>query len=175
VLLLLLALTVALIGLPLIVQALENLESLDGMCKGNPRAARSLQFIPLDPKSNRLTVPVRAIVDCPVNPLLQSLLRFPFPFALFPLLPFPFPLVDCRALGNHGRQVIGQGQARPQTEEGSIPVCLLDKPAQRVNASRVIGGERGATGRELTGSAARWQHHGAGNVPRVTGRAARRR
>ena len=27
---------VALIGLPLIVQALENPESLDGMCKGNP-------------------------------------------------------------------------------------------------------------------------------------------
>ena len=44
---------VALIGLPLIVQALENPESLDGMCKGNPRAERGLQFVALDPQPDR--------------------------------------------------------------------------------------------------------------------------
>ena len=92
---------VALIGLPLIVQALENPESLDGMCKGNPRAARSLQFIPRDTQPDRLTVTGRAVVKRAVNPLLQALLRFPFPLALFPLLPFPVPLLDCLTLGNH--------------------------------------------------------------------------
>ena len=56
---------VALIGLPLIVQALENPESLDGMCKGNPRAARSLQFVPRDTQPDRLTVTGRAVVKRP--------------------------------------------------------------------------------------------------------------
>ena len=116
---------VALIGLPLIVQALENPESLDGMCKGNPRAARSLQFVPRDTQPDRLTVTGRAVVKRAVNPLLQALLRFPFPLALFPLLPFPVPLLDCLTFGNHPGQVIGQGQARPQTEEGGKAVCLL--------------------------------------------------
>ena len=44
---------IALIGLPLIVQALDNPESLDGMCKGNPRAECGLQFVALNPQPDR--------------------------------------------------------------------------------------------------------------------------
>ena len=121
---------VALIGLPLVVQALDNPESLDGMGKGNPRAARSLQFVPLDAQPDRLTVTGRAVVIRPSTHFCESLSRFPFPLGLFPLLPFPFPLLDCLTLGNHARQIVGQGQARRKPKNSANRFASSTKPPQ---------------------------------------------
>ena len=108
---------VALIGLPLIVQALENPESLDGMCKGNPRAERGLQFVALDPQPDRAVG--RAVIRFPVNPLLHALQRFPRLLCLFPLLARLLAFVDCLTFGNHARQIVGQGQARRKAKNSA--------------------------------------------------------
>ena len=119
---------VALIRLPLIVQALDNPECLDGMRKGNPRAAGSLQFVPLDAKSNRFPVPVREVVDFPVNPLLQALQASRS--RLRSSRCFRWRSFFSIALHSSTMPVKSSGRVkRPQTEELGKAVCLFHQIA----------------------------------------------